>query len=312
MANGNDDFYDDYDFPPEEELFPMERAESAVMLAQEMKREEDQLLGLPFDEPPAPAIGLVPVDEPPAPAITFAAPQPQPGPAFAMAPQAPIVSSPLPEQTAQDRRAAYDMAIRRQDDRAALSAYQNMAAAGEGMPGVISIRSDLQPIPEPVSPAQMQYEAQRSYMDEINRGVPQQNAFAKYGPLMFPPSAKATTPANIMPTPMEWPPGSGKYILVNPKSGAVHTTTATAEEKAATTLGGAIRRHLIGAQAELDAAKSDKATPPEEINRLQAIVDSLRRQLDELKSPSVVSPPASTRQYGQSKTVGRFTLRPVK
>lgn len=181
----SDNFYDD-EFALDEEQFPMQRAEAAAMLADEMRKEEEALS--------------------------------QVGPGIPYAPPAAPVSMPGP--TMADLRGQYNLAVRDRDDMAALSAMREMEAARGGDPGRI-LRVQTQVPYEIPSPAQQQYEAQQAYMRELDMGVPQQTAFAKYAPVMLqgqnaaamkafvPPKTLPLQLRNIAGVGYEWDPNTG-------------------------------------------------------------------------------------------------------
>lgn len=136
-------YYDD-EFSLDEEQFPMQRAEAAAMLAEEMRREEEALTGgVPWTPPAAP------------------------------------VSAPGP--TMADLRSQYNAAVSERDDTAALAAMRQIESARGGDPGSI-IRVQTQVPYEIPSPAQQQYEAQQAYQSEIDRGIPPDVAWNRHGP----------------------------------------------------------------------------------------------------------------------------------
>lgn len=142
MAESND-YYDD-EFSLDEEQFPMQRAEAAAMLAEEMRREEEALTGgVPWTPPAAP------------------------------------VSAPGP--TMADLRSQYNAAVGERDDTAALAAMRQIEAARGGDPGSI-LRVQTQVPYEIPSPAQQQYEAQQAFQRDVDIGIAPDVAWNRHGP----------------------------------------------------------------------------------------------------------------------------------
>lgn len=287
----SEDYYDD-EFALDEEQFPMQRAEAAAMLADEMRKEEEALS--------------------------------QVGPGIPYAPPAAPVSVPGP--TMADLRGQYNLAVRDRDDMAALSAMREMEAARGGDPGRI-LRVQTQVPYEIPSPAQQQYEAQQAYMRELDMGVPQQTAFAKYAPVMLSgqtAASKALLPAktpqpqlrDIAGVAYGWDPSTGTLQQLTEKK--VTPSRWEEQDRAERDMN---NKRIAKIREAIDVYHTRENLTPtdmEQMNRLLGEANRLERKNRELaakyamqgvgSTTPVVAPPAP----GEERKIGNYVIRRIQ
>lgn len=275
---------DEFYLPEDWDTFdPQAEADAAVTLIDRMKQEEDSL----FDVGPGLAY------------------QPQPAP----------VSSPY------DPRDAYNLAVRRFDDRAALAAMQQIYP-GERIIGVNTSPPGSYGEAMP-SAAQVQFEAQQRYVRDIERGVPQSSALANWGPLMM--QAAAGRQTGLKPAPRWVPPdpttgapghfetGTGTVHIPAQQRATPEQAVQTATQRSELTLKNQRLRYLYEelskSSRELELARASKSEM--RITRAQSDVDELRRQIRSLEMGAAVAPVEAPRTYGETKTAGQWKIRKV-